>query len=98
MSLQTKHQKSALVLKEGGVGTGSFICLAGSCSVDKENLLKKYFHRGYPVAANGDKPCTNPLWIERLIHERPWARLTEMPRYYNRQILEKHWQSKLKLT
>ena len=61
MSLQTKHQKSALVLKEGGVGTGSFICLAGSCSVDKENLLKKYFHRGYPVAANGDKPCTNPL-------------------------------------
>ena len=24
-----------------------------------------------PVAANGDKPCSNPLWIQRLIHERP---------------------------
>ena len=23
------------------------------------------------VAANSDKPCTNPLGIERLIYERP---------------------------
>ena len=61
--------------------------------------MKSYVkHFSLIVAANGDKPCTNPLWIERLIHERPWARLTEMPRYYNGRILGKHWQSELKLT